>query len=161
MKPILECMSTLLEKQELNFEIKEEDDVIMLSIAGKVANINILIGVQNDRIITITAFLPVNIPDKSHCHVLELINKINTEALVSTMYLDMSRKTVNCQSFLHVENDAVGEAAFNHSFYSTVCRIDERSEEILSVAYGMSTESLSELIMRKQIEESQNDEVVS
>ncbi len=161
MKPILKNLSSYLDKMELSHDVREDSDAIIFSMGGSVADLNLLLRLQNDAILTITAVLPVNIPERVQPQILELINRVNVDALVSTMYLETEHKTVGCQGFLFVKNETIDEDMFTQCFYYTASRMNHYAEEILSIAYGNSTESLSELIIRKQIEESQREGVMN
>ncbi len=160
MKPILEQVAESLDAKKFNYEHREEYNLIHFEMSGTVADLNVIIRIQDDNLLLFTSVLEVNLPERSHMRVIDAINDINKDALISTLYLDKKERRVVSQSFMVVNGDTMDEDLFSLNLSSVLSRVDTNAENIIRIAYANNEETLSQLLLRKQIEDVQQDETM-
>ncbi len=159
MNTILKHISESLDAKELNYNMEEESDAIYFSMGGCVADVQTIIRIQADNIIAITAVLSVNIPEKSYPRVMDAMNEINKNALISTLYLDKNEKRAVSQSFVMITDESsFDDEIFTTYLSSAITRINSNAEDLMKAAYCGDDETFSQIMLRKQIEEAIGDE---
>lgn len=158
MKESTHNIQRYLKNNEVEFDVSEEQDAVYFRMGGTTADILVSIRIQNDNIILVTARLAINLPTRAYPKLLDALNEINRDALIATMYLykDEDGGNVVAQAFILSKEEELEEALFMRTLLSTIARINGEAEHILKIAFG-GDESLSELLLKQQIEESQRD----
>ncbi len=93
MKSILEQLTASLDAREINYDVREEHNIIFFTMCGTVADVNIGIRIQEENLIMTSATLAVNLPEKSHDKVIDgtiIIFIINHDKNSNLIMVDFS-----------------------------------------------------------------------
>lgn len=152
MKPIYQRISELLDSMEIKYNFEEDIDVFYFKMGGETSDIDVYIRIQGETLITFNAILPIRMPEYSFPELLDAINQINTDALISTLYLDKDSRKINSQSFIDTKDGDIDEENFTSFLISSIKRIDSNTEDFMKIVFGSQEKSLESLLMEKEIE---------
>lgn len=102
MKTISSMIKECLDNNEIKYDYNDEFDAFFFNMSCESADLDMYIQVRDEKYISFIAGLPIAIPKESHANICQVINDINAEAMVATLYLLKDSGKICGQSFVIV-----------------------------------------------------------
>lgn len=153
MKTISSMIKECLDNNEIKYDYNDEFDAFFFNMSCESADLDMYIQVRDEKYISFIAGLPIAIPKESHANICQVINDINAEAMVATLYLLKDSGKICGQSFVIVHQGEIHYEVILHHIAVTINIVDSRVKEIFRVAFGENNDAILAQLSMGQIEE--------
>ena len=157
MKVILKTIKQYLDNNGLSYQYREERNVFYFQISTDIVDIDFFVQIQKEaECILFIATLPITIEESKADAMLKLINTINAQTTIASLYMESSK--IYAQSFVLYTENSIVEDLFLRYIALTVSVLNGRVKEIFRIVFGNSNNSeLTQLFLRQIKEDTDNN----
>lgn len=160
MKTVSSTIKQCLDKNEIKCQHNEEFDAFYFNIGCESTDLDMYIQVRGEEYISFIAGLPIAIPKESYTNICQVINEINAEAMIATLYLHKESGKLYGQSFAIAHEGEIHEEVILHNIGLTMNVLNSRVKEIFKVAFGgENDDSLTKLLLGQIKEDAQGNPI--
>lgn len=135
MKTLVSTIKESLDGVSIDYRYDENNRFFIFSLSCESTDVTFIIQIHGDVYVSFMAMLPIIVPEESYADICLLINRINADANISTLFLDPDAYKIYGQSFAVSHNGEIEEDVISLHIGATANAVDSHVKEIFSVLY--------------------------